>query len=135
MEILAQLAGLAVMERAPNLVDRYRAESHNLLKAFDDTERAIAALRPAKLVDLASCESAIHAIELLLKAADHPLPRQDVIARVIDGGLWGGKAGTGLRVRKSLTMHLKDEPSSRMYGRIKEIRGLVGLFEWSDDRF
>lgn len=135
MAILVQLAALAVKDRPVILVEKYRTEAQNLQKAFEDTEKAIAALQPARSLDLSSCESAIDAIVMLLTSELRPMTRRDIIARVIAGGLWGGKEGTGLRVKKSLTMHLKEDADSKMYGKIKEIQGLVGLFDWDPDLF
>ena len=132
MDILEQLADLAVKDRPPHAIEMYRSEGKSLLKALEDTERAISALGSTQAMQLTSCESAIDAIEMLLESAKRPMTRREIIERVVEGGLWAGKNGTGLRVQKSLTVHLKD---SRMSGRIKEVNGLVGLFDWGAHRF
>jgi hypothetical protein len=106
-----------------------------VLKSFEDTERAIGAVRPSRSPDLSSCESAIEAIVMLLEQEQRPMSRREIIARVVEGGLWGGKPGTGLRVQKSLAMHLKENTGTPMHGKIKEIDGLVGLYDWESVHF
>lgn len=135
MEILGQLVALSVKDRLPGIAEKYRTEGESLIKSLLDTEKAIESLQSPKALDLAGCESAIDAIEMLLKSIDRPLLPADVIKRSIEGGLWGGKAGTGLRVQKSLTMHLKPDAGPKLAGRIKEVNGLIGLAQWDDSRF
>ena len=134
-DILEQLVALAVKDRSPGVVEKFRIEGDSLIKSLLDTEKAIDALQSPKALDLAGCESAIDAIELLLRSIDRPISAADVIRRAIEGGLWGGKPGTGLRVQKSLTMHLKPDAGPKLAGRIKEVNGLVGLSQWDSARF
>jgi hypothetical protein len=135
INILVALCALAAKDRPASQVEMYRADAQELMKRFEDLEKAIGAVRPSQSLDLSSCESAIEAIVLLLEREQRLMPRREIITKVAEGGLWGGKPGTELRVQKSLAMHLKENTGTKMHGKIKEVDGLVGLFDWDPVHF
>jgi hypothetical protein len=89
------------------------------------------------------------AMLLYLDRVNHAVPREELIAEVLDGGVYTGKGVNAkgeaeAQINKSITIFLMSEKTKkgiieknikRHPPKLRELNGLVGRVEWPDDKF
>jgi hypothetical protein len=132
--ILKRLADLAVRDRKPNVVEKYRIEAEFLISELYEADEALKSRdEPQDKTKYAKYQYAIDATEALLGELGRPISEEEITKKLIKGGFSGGADGTGLRIHKSVQYFTSG--SGKSQNRIQKIGGLIGLAEWDASRF
>jgi hypothetical protein len=112
-----------------------RYEAQVLIDQFWQSNLAIAAMTPSADTRYASCPHVIDAIKLYLRDVDRPAPRTEIMSEVVKRGFRPGDNAdsTAGNVNRAIYSYQKGRASHKK--EIKEINGLVGLYECPESRF
>jgi hypothetical protein len=112
--------------------DRRAAEA--LLTTIRALDESIYSGRVTTTAKYAKHKSAIHAILDYLDEAGRPVPKEQIIKALCEGGWRGGIDGADVMLRKSIGSFIKAGRGT-ISRQIKEVNGMIGRGEWSDDLF
>jgi len=140
LQILQGLVDLAASDRRPEASKDYRTRAEQLLVELGKADQTIGMLTPRPTFPYAGCESAIDAVIEYLKDSGRAQTEAQIRRGALEGGFRGAKEGTELRLHKTIDAHLKAwrggiKNPGEMGRKIKEIDGLIGLYEWDSSRF
>jgi hypothetical protein len=112
-----------------------KAEAEELVIELGKADQALMAVNDMAqdTGNFAQFKTAIDAIVAYLQEIQHPSTVDRIIEALKVGKFRGGERGIELFVHKSIRNFLTGTGQSTK--KIKEVNGLIGLFEWSDDMF
>jgi hypothetical protein len=123
-EQLRKLAGMATDKRE---AERLLQQVHLLEKAIEQSDPEVGGHKYARF------KSAILAILAYLDEVGSPVPREQLIAALLDGGWRKGDDKAETNLKQSIASF--STGLGRKTGQIKEVKGLIGRGEWDEALF
>lgn len=126
-----QLVSLVALASDPKKANKHAAlEILANIRTLDQSIRDRGASGP-----YAKYKSAILAIVDYLDALGRAVPPEHIEEELAKGGFRGGTDEARSNIRRSISSFTGKGKLGRRTKQIKEVRGLVGLGKWADDRF
>lgn len=137
---------VALVERAAedtslDAVKNYRAKAESEIRNLREADKTIAYLTPPPKSLYIKSESAIDAVLAFLSYIRHPVPAQQIADDASKEGGWlDGGEKVAHRIKQSIAQYVNatngtNPKAGSMAGKIKEVNGRIGLYEWPNEMF
>ena len=111
-----------------------KAEAEKLVSELEQMDKLLQQSRPqGDVLRFARYMRPIEAVVAYLEERKRPADENAIIEAVLAGGFRGGGREQALNVHKGIFIFLTG--TGKKLNKIKEVNGLIGLYDWPDDMF